>query len=67
VCVIDKGPGIALKDREKIFQRFYQNGNYHKATGLGLAIVKEIITAHGGTISIDDNVPNGTCFAFSLN
>ena len=34
--------------------------------GLGLALCKSIVNAHGGTISVSDNVPHGAVFAFTL-
>ena len=33
---------------------------------LGLSLCKSIVTAHGGTISVSDNQPNGTVFTFTL-
>ena len=37
-----------------------------EAFGLGLSLCKSIVTAHGGTISVSDNQPNGTAFKFTL-
>ncbi|MFR5052300.1 MAG: ATP-binding protein [Ruminococcus bicirculans (ex Wegman et al. 2014)] len=34
--------------------------------GLGLALCRSIITSHGGTISVSDNIPNGTVVSFTL-
>ncbi len=71
VRVEDEGPGINLKDKEKIFEAFYKDREYLnqtiKASGLGLAIVKKIIQAHGGEVSAD-NRPNqkGAVFVFTL-
>lgn len=48
VKVIDDGPGIAEKDMDKLFVRFYKGkkGNH----GLGLSIANAIVTAHRGTL-----------------
>ena len=48
------GPGIAAEDSEKLFLPYFST----KATGmgLGLAIVHQIVTEHGGTIRVEDNV-----------
>lgn len=61
--VKDHGCGIADKDKEKIFDRFYTgdasrtNKNHY---GLGLSIAKEIVRLHHGTISLKDT-PGGGC------
>jgi two-component system, OmpR family, sensor histidine kinase KdpD len=68
--VCDQGPGIAVEDREKVFDMFYrtQTGDAHGAgTGLGLAICRGIIEAHGGTIRIDAGLHGaGTCVVMRL-
>ena len=54
LCVEDTGPGIAVEEREKVFERFYRvAGTEGDGSGLGLAIVKEIVDRHGGAVSID--------------
>lgn len=55
LAVRDTGVGIPMPDQERIFERFYQVDRARgpkRGTGLGLAIAKEIVTAHGGTISV---------------
>lgn len=58
VSVIDDGPGIALQDRETVFERFGRTDESRDrvggGTGLGLSIVREIAAAHGGSVSIGD-------------
>jgi two-component system, OmpR family, sensor histidine kinase KdpD len=52
-AVDDQGPGIAVPDRERVFDLFYRVGKgdrQGKGTGLGLAISRGILEAHGGTI-----------------
>lgn len=38
----------------------------HRSLGLGLALCKSIITAHGGNITVTDNLPHGALFTFTL-
>lgn len=64
--VRDEGPGIRPGDREKVFTKFYQ-GDHHKhpGTGLGLFISKGIVSAHGGSIRIEDS-DSGAVFSLEL-
>jgi signal transduction histidine kinase len=70
VRVIDTGIGIPHRLRERVFDPFYQvdssSTREHGGAGLGLAIVRRIVEAHGGTISIEDNQPQGTIFVVKL-
>jgi two-component system OmpR family sensor kinase len=63
IAIADDGPGIAEHDRARVFDRFYRpqhdRGRGTGGSGLGLAIVTEIITAHHGTVRIDQNTPTG--------
>ena len=53
--VEDSGPGIALAERELVFQPFYRSlGTEVDGSGLGLAIVREIAVQHGAEITIAD-------------
>ena len=53
LVVEDNGPGVALEDREKIFQRFYRvNNSGSEGSGLGLAIVKELAFQCKATIKL---------------
>lgn len=63
IVVDDNGPGIPQDKREAVFRAFYRLENSrNKETGgigLGLAITKDIITAHGGKISLTDGALGG--------
>ena len=53
--VSDSGPGIPPEERMRVFDRFYRRaGETRDGSGLGLAIVKQIVTRHGGTITLED-------------
>ncbi|RIB18109.1 hypothetical protein C2G38_2245974 [Gigaspora rosea] len=64
--VSDTGVGISESALPNIFQRFYrvesQVSRSHEGTGIGLALVKELITLHGGDITVTSVVNQGTTF-----
>ncbi|OBK20805.1 two-component sensor histidine kinase [Mycobacterium asiaticum] len=64
LTVGDDGPGISPADRTRVFERFVRLDSDRSRSGggagLGLAIVAEVVTAHGGTVSIDDRPGGGT-------
>jgi signal transduction histidine kinase len=63
VRVADRGPGVAVDERERIFDRFWRGkGSAGHGSGLGLAIVTEIMKAHHGGVELDDNLGGGTVF-----
>ncbi|MEZ0446659.1 sensor histidine kinase [Cellulomonas sp. ICMP 17802] len=68
VQVADDGPGIPPALRESLFQRFTRGDASRNSatgsTGLGLAIVHAVVTAHGGTITVDSGP--GTTFTVTL-
>ena len=70
VTVSDGGPGIPDDEKEKVFEKFYvgEPGGYagRKGLGLGLALCRTIIKSYGGTIRVEDNVPTGASFIFTL-
>jgi two-component system sensor histidine kinase BarA len=70
VSVLDTGIGIPPGERDKVFDAFYQidssSTREYGGTGLGLAIVKRLVEAHGGTIRVEENRPQGAVFVVSL-
>jgi two-component system phosphate regulon sensor histidine kinase PhoR len=62
----DHGPGIPLKDQEHIFERFYRVGGDRArqtgGTGLGLSIVKNVVSAHGGRVTVESSPGAGAVF-----
>lgn len=68
--IADNGPGISEEGKAHVFDMFYSGANKiadsRRSLGLGLSLCKSIVNAHGGTISVADNVPHGTIFTFTL-
>ena len=60
IVVEDSGPGIALEERERVFDRFYRiAGSETAGSGLGLAIVKAIAERHGATLTLGQSARLG--------
>ena len=70
VSVTDNGIGIPLESQERIFERFYRVDRARSrdkgGTGLGLAIVKHVVELHGGRISLESELGQGTTFTIKL-
>jgi signal transduction histidine kinase len=67
--VSDSGPGIQADELEKIFLPFYRGETGRRikqGMGLGLTIAREMVTAHGGLISVTSTPGNGSEFTLSL-
>ncbi|OGO26112.1 MAG: hypothetical protein A2136_04575 [Chloroflexi bacterium RBG_16_54_11] len=62
----DTGTGIPEENLEKIFDPFFTTKETGHGVGLGLAISYGIIKEHGGTISVESKVGNGTTFIVRL-
>jgi two-component system OmpR family sensor kinase/two-component system sensor histidine kinase BaeS len=70
ITVSDTGEGIPADDLPHVFERFYRGDKSRSrstgGSGLGLAIAHDIVTAHGGTISVKSTAGRGSTFAVSL-
>ena len=70
IAVIDQGLGIAPKDHERIFERFYRVDRARSrstgGTGLGLSIVRHVVDSHGGKIEVKSNEGEGATFTVVL-
>lgn len=68
--VNDTGIGISPEHLERIFERFYQvdgsSTRRYGGTGLGLALVKEVVEAHGGQVTVESKVGEGSTFRIIL-
>ena len=68
IAVLDAGPGVDVRDGERIFEPYVQAGETRRAggLGLGLAICRRIVEAHGGHIGVEPRAGGGSRFAFTL-
>ncbi len=64
IHVSDSGPGIAMEDRERIFNPFVTTRD--SGTGLGLAITQRIIQGHDGHINLESTLGHGSSFTLCL-
>ena len=69
-AVEDTGIGIPEEDRYNIFTRFYRVDKARSreagGSGLGLSIVHDAVKAHGGSIMVGENKPQGSRFTVSF-
>jgi signal transduction histidine kinase len=68
VCieVTDTGPGISPEQQHKIFDPFFTTKDIGKGTGLGLAIANEVVTLHGGSLTVRSDEGRGASFIIAL-
>jgi signal transduction histidine kinase len=68
--VTDTGIGIPEEARSRIFSEFYRAKNARaldvEGTGLGLVIAKDVVAQHGGRITVDSTVGEGSTFRVTL-
>jgi len=66
IAISDTGCGIPDDVRRRIFEPFYTTKEVGKGTGLGLSISHEIIKKHGGELTVESEVGQGTTFTICL-
>ena len=70
ILVEDTGEGIPLQHIERLFERFYRVDRARSrdlgGTGLGLAIVKHLSKAHGGEVTVESRLGEGSVFVIEL-
>ncbi|HMI86932.1 MAG TPA: sensor histidine kinase KdpD [Polyangiaceae bacterium] len=68
VEVADRGRGIPVEERERIFEKFYRgpSKSTQGGVGLGLTICRAVVVAHGGRIWVENRDGGGASFKFAL-
>jgi two-component system phosphate regulon sensor histidine kinase PhoR len=70
LSVSDEGPGIRPEEQKKIFERFYRakqtRGRPVRGSGIGLALVQHIVDAHGGRVTVQSDMGQGSVFSVFL-
>lgn len=65
ITVRDHGPGIPEDELPHVKEKFYKGSGRARGSGIGLAVCEEIVTRHGGTLTIE-NAPDGGVLATVL-
>ncbi|WP_328470824.1 SpoIIE family protein phosphatase [Actinoplanes sp. NBC_00393] len=70
VTIADSGVGVPAAEMPRLFERFHRIENArsrsNEGSGIGLALVKELVGLHGGTITADSTLGEGTVFTIRL-
>ncbi len=67
LLVEDRGPGVPVEQRGRIFERFERAvSENHGGLGLGLYVTREIVAAHAGKIAVEDRPGGGASFVVRL-
>ena len=70
LAVSDTGPGIVADEQARLFERFFRGETGRRSgaagTGLGLAICQEIMARHGGQITVESQIGQGSTFTIWL-
>ncbi|NDI84470.1 sensor histidine kinase [Undibacterium crateris] len=64
--VIDSGCGIAAENLQRIFDPFFSTKDVGHGTGLGLSMSYSIAIKHGGSLSVQSQLGQGSCFSLQL-
>lgn len=66
IMIEDNGAGIPQEQVKRIFDPFFTTKDVGYGTGLGLFLVHDIIQSHGGSITVDSRIGEGTTFIIWL-
>ncbi len=62
ITVEDNGSGISTEYIGRIFEPYFTTSEKEEGTGLGLSVVHGIVSDHGGAITVDTAIGQGSCF-----
>ena len=66
VRIRDYGPGIPEEELPHVKMKFYKGSSKARGSGIGLAVCEEIVTMHGGTITLGNAEGGGTLVTISI-
>src|SRR6185295_18271705 len=70
LVVRDSGAGIPAEALPRMFERFHRvedtRGRSHEGSGIGLALVNELVKLHGGSITVQSELGEGTSFTVAI-
>lgn len=66
VRIRDFGPGIPEEELPHVKMKFYKGSSKVRGSGIGLAVCEEIVTMHGGTITLENAEGGGTLVTISI-
>ena len=66
VRIRDFGPGIPEEELPHVKMKFYKGSSKARGSGIGLAVCEEIVTMHGGTITLENAEGGGTLVTISI-
>ncbi|MBE9193075.1 response regulator [Gloeocapsopsis crepidinum LEGE 06123] len=70
LAVQDTGIGIPAAEIPHLFERFHRvkeaQGRSYEGSGIGLSLVQELVKLHGGTVTVNSTVGQGSCFTVSI-
>jgi K+-sensing histidine kinase KdpD len=64
--ISDAGPGIAVEDRARVFEKYEQLDHAGSGVGLGLTIARAAVEAQHGHLSVEDSPLGGACFTIEI-
>ncbi len=70
LAICDRGPGVAARDRDRIFEKFYRADDSITArqpgAGLGLSIARGLLREQGDDLTFEPRPGGGSCFVMKL-
>jgi signal transduction histidine kinase len=66
IAFADNGPGVPADLRTRIFEPFFSTRDVGKGRGLGLTVAYDVVTAHGGTIEVEETPGGGATFVLQF-